>query len=87
MPHPLKKTLFLESGADANEAAVNIAPKYTGGLEVASPHISFHGLSDSTRALTFAGWHAGHGPAHPGTHAIVAPYCLPVSAEANIPGM
>lgn len=85
MPHPLKKTLFLQSGADANEAAVNIARKYTGGLEVASPHLSFHGLSDSTRALTFSGWHAGHGPALPGTHAIVAPYCYRCPLRQTFP--
>lgn len=75
MPEPLKKSMFLQSGADANEAAVNIARKYTGGFEVASPHISFHGMSDATRALTFAGWHAGYGPPAPGAMAMVAPYC------------
>ena len=75
MPEPLKKSMFLQSGADANEAAVNIARKYTGGFEVASPHVSFHGMSDATRALTFAGWHAGYGPAAAGTMAMVAPYC------------
>ena len=75
MPEPLKKSMFLQSGADANEAAVNIARKYTGGFEVASPHVSFHGMSDATRALTFAGWHAGYGPPAPGAMAMVAPYC------------
>lgn len=75
MPEPLKKSMFLQSGADANEAAVNIARKHTGGFEVASPHVSFHGMSDATRALTFAGWHAGYGPPAPGTMAMVAPYC------------
>jgi 2,2-dialkylglycine decarboxylase (pyruvate) len=62
MPPGLEKSLFLQSGADANEAAVMIARKYTGGFEVASPHISFHGMSDTTRSLTFSGWHANHGP-------------------------
>ncbi|MBI4182381.1 MAG: aspartate aminotransferase family protein [Proteobacteria bacterium] len=85
MPAPLKKTLFLQSGADANEAAVNIARKYTGGHDVASPHISFHGLSDTTRALTFAGWHAGYGPAAPGAHAIVAPYCYRCPLNHSFP--
>ena len=75
MPEPLKKSMFLQSGADANEAAINIARKHTGGFEVASPHISFHGMSDATRALTFAGWHAGHGPPAPGAMAMIAPYC------------
>ena len=75
MPEPLKKSMFLQSGADANEAAINIARKHTGGFEVASPHVSFHGMSDATRALTFAGWHAGYGPPAPGAMAMIAPYC------------
>lgn len=75
MPPPLQKSLFGESGSDANELAMMIARKATGGHEIASPHVSFHGLSDATRAVTFAGWHANHGPLLPGSYAIVAPYC------------
>jgi len=75
MPAPLQKSLFGESGSDANELAMMIARKATGGHEIASPHVSFHGLSDATRAVTFAGWHSGHGALMPGAYAIVAPYC------------
>ena len=75
MPRPLQKSLFGESGADANEMAMTIARKFTGGYEIASPHVSFHGLSDATRAVTFAGWHAGHGHLAGGAYAIIAPYC------------
>jgi len=75
MPRPLQKSLFGESGSDANEMAMMIARKYTGGYEIASPHISFHGLSDATRAVTFSGWHANHGHLPGGSYAIVAPYC------------
>jgi len=75
VPGPLQKSLFGESGADANEMAMMIARKYTGGYEIASPHVSFHGLSDSTRAVTFSGWHANHGHLPGGTYAIIAPYC------------
>lgn len=75
MPPPLQKSLFGESGSDANEMAMMIARKYTGGHEIAAPHLSFHGLSDATRAVTFAGWHGGHGQLPGGTHAMVAPYC------------
>src|SRR5471030_2242612 len=42
VPRPLQKSLFGESGADANEMSMMIARKYTGGFEIASPHISFH---------------------------------------------
>jgi 2,2-dialkylglycine decarboxylase (pyruvate) len=75
VPRPLQKSLFGESGADANEMAMMIARKYTGGYEIASPHISFHGLSDATRAITFSGWHANHGHLPGGTYALIAPYC------------
>lgn len=83
VPRPLKKSMFLGSGSDSNEAAVTIAKKYTGGFEVASPHISFHGLSEASRSVTFAGWHAGYGPMTPGVYAIMAPYCYrcPIGLE------
>jgi 2,2-dialkylglycine decarboxylase (pyruvate) len=75
MPEPLQKSLFGESGSDANEMAMMIARKFTGGYEIASPHISFHGLSDATRSVTYAGWHSGHGHLPGGSYAMVAPYC------------
>ncbi len=89
LPEPLRKSLFLQSGADANEAAINIARKYTGGFEVASPHISFHGMSDTTRALTFAGWHRGYGPPQPGLMAMLAPYCYrcPIALKPDSCGL
>lgn len=85
MPRPLQKSLFGESGADANEMAMMIARKYTGGYEIASPHISFHGLSDATRAVTFAGWHAGHGHLPGGTYALIAPYCYRCPLKKSFP--
>ena len=83
LPDPLQKSMFLQSGADANEAAINIARKYTGGFEIISPHISFHGMSDTTRALTYAGWHRGYGPPQAGMMAMLAPYCYrcPINLE------
>ena len=90
LPDPLQKSMFLQSGADANEAAINIARKCTGGFEIISPHISFHGMSDTTRALTYAGWHRGYGPPQAGMMAMLAPYCYrcPINLErrpANSP--
>src|SRR5438046_977492 len=75
MPEGLEKSLFLQSGSDANEAAVMIARQHTGGYEVASPHVSFHGLSDPARSLTFAGLPGGHGPLPAGRSATTAPSC------------
>lgn len=85
MPDPLQKSLFGESGSDANEMAMMIARKFTGGYEIASPHISFHGLSDATRAMTFAGWHANHGQLPGGSYAIVAPYCYRCPLNQSFP--
>lgn len=85
VPPPLQKSLFGESGSDANEMAMMIARKYTGGYEIASPHLSFHGLSDATRAVTFAGWHAGHGHLPGGTTAMVAPYCYRCPLNQTFP--
>ena len=73
-PPGLNRSMFLTSGSDSNEAAMAIAKRYTGGYEVASPVVSFHGMSDSARAVTFSGWHGGYGPFAPGNYAIMAPY-------------
>jgi 2,2-dialkylglycine decarboxylase (pyruvate) len=85
VPHPLQKSCFLLSGSDANEAALAVAKKYTGRYEVASPHTSFHGLSESTRAVTFSGWHQGYGPYPPGTYGLLAPYCYRCPVQHTFP--
>ena len=73
-PPGMNRSLFLTSGSDSNEAAMAIAKRYTGGYEIASPVVSFHGMSDATRAVTFSGWHQGYGPYAPGNYPIIAPY-------------
>jgi 2,2-dialkylglycine decarboxylase (pyruvate) len=85
VPPPLQKTFFLLSGSDANEAALAVAKKYTGRYEVASPHTSFHGLSESARAVTFTGWHQGYGPYAPGTFGMLAPYCYRCPVQHTFP--
>jgi 2,2-dialkylglycine decarboxylase (pyruvate) len=74
LPPPLQKSTFLISGSDSNEAAISMAKMYTGRFEIAAPHCSFAGLSDTARAVTFAGWRRGYGPLIPGAYAILAPY-------------
>ena len=73
-PPGLNRSLFLTSGSDSNEAAMAIAKRYTGGYEVASPVVSFHGQSEAARAVTFSGWRQGYGPYAPGNYPILAPY-------------
>jgi 2,2-dialkylglycine decarboxylase (pyruvate) len=75
LPAPLTKSFFSLSGSDSIEAAINIARRVTGRLEMASPHISFHGLSDTPRSVSYAAWHKGIPPAV-GSFALMAPYCL-----------
>ena len=85
VPRPLKKSMFLGSGADSNEAAITIAKKFTGGFEVASPHVSFHGMSEGSRTVTFAGWHKGYGALQIGSYAIMAPYCYRCPVQHEFP--
>ncbi|HAA95903.1 MAG TPA: aspartate aminotransferase family protein [Dehalococcoidia bacterium] len=73
-PEGMDRSMFLTSGSDSNEAAMAIAKRFTGGYEFASPAVSFHGMNDSTRAVTFSGWHEGYGPYAPGHYPIMAPY-------------
>ncbi len=73
-PPGLNRSMFQTSGSDSNEAALAIAKRYTGGYEVASPMVSFHGQSEATRAVTYSGWHQGYGPYAPGSYAMFAPY-------------
>ena len=73
-PSGLTRSMFLTSGSDSNEAAMSIAKRYTGGYEVASPVVSFHGQSEAARAVTFSGWRQGYGPYAPGNYPILAPY-------------
>jgi 2,2-dialkylglycine decarboxylase (pyruvate) len=85
VPAPLQKSFFLLSGSDANEAALAVARKYTGRFEVASPHTSFHGLSDAARAVTFTGWHQGYGPYPAGNYGMLAPYCYRCPVQHTFP--
>ncbi|WP_375459677.1 aspartate aminotransferase family protein [uncultured Enterovirga sp.] len=75
LTRPLQKSLFLVSGSDAIEAAVDMARKATGGVDVLALNMALHGsTSFVTRSLTF-GWNRSrHGLAAPGTSAILAPY-------------
>lgn len=81
---PLQKSLFLVSGSDAVEAAIDMARKVTGGVDVLALHMGLHGsTSFITRSLSF-GWNRSkHGLAAQGTTAILAsyPYRCPVASS------
>jgi len=72
---PLQKSLFLVSGSDAIEAAVDMARKATGGIDVLALDMALHGsTSFVTRSLTFGWGRSKHRLAAPGTSAILTPY-------------
>jgi acetylornithine/N-succinyldiaminopimelate aminotransferase len=52
LPPPLTRVFFSNSGAEANDAAIKLARKVTGRLDVISTHRSFHGRTISTASAT-----------------------------------
>ncbi|MEE2698165.1 MAG: aspartate aminotransferase family protein [Pseudomonadota bacterium] len=86
LPKKLQRSLFLVSGSDSIEAAVDLARKYTGGLDVLGFHSGLHGsTSYLTRSLSFNWNRRKHAVVAPATTAILAPYCYrcPLSLEPN----
>jgi 2,2-dialkylglycine decarboxylase (pyruvate) len=76
LPSPLKKSLFLVSGSDAIEAAIDLARKATGGLDVLGLHTGLHGsTSFLTRSLSFAWNRSQHATVAPATSSILSPHC------------
>jgi 2,2-dialkylglycine decarboxylase (pyruvate) len=76
LPKPLQKSLFLVSGSDSIEGAVDLARKATGGLDVLGFHTGLHGsTSYLTRSLSFAWSRSKHSIVAPATSAILAPHC------------
>jgi 4-aminobutyrate aminotransferase/(S)-3-amino-2-methylpropionate transaminase len=72
-----KKTLFLNSGAEADENAVKIARMYTKKTDVITFTGAFHGRTLLTMTLTskVKPYKFGFGPFAPGVHRIEFPYC------------
>ena len=80
LPAPLKKSLFLNTGSEANEAALRMAKLATGGYEVVALGGSWHGTTGGSAAVTYASDRRGYGPKVPGHHVIPEPnsYRCPV---------
>jgi len=75
LPDSLCKTILLNTGSESTEVAIKMAKMYTGGFEILSFAAGFHGLTAGRGSSTFSLGHAGHGPAMPGTYAILEPNC------------
>jgi glycine hydroxymethyltransferase len=82
---PLKASILLSTGSEANEVALSIAKKYTGGFEAASFHISYIGRTAVTRTLSPALTHKGYGPLIPGTFTMPGPYCYRCPVNESYP--
>jgi acetylornithine/N-succinyldiaminopimelate aminotransferase len=52
LPPNLTRVFFANSGAEANDAAIKLARKVTGRMDIISTHQSFHGRTISTASAT-----------------------------------
>jgi acetylornithine/N-succinyldiaminopimelate aminotransferase len=59
LPGPLCRVFFSNSGAEANDAAIKLARKVSGRLDVLSTNKSFHGRTISTASATGQAKHRG----------------------------
>jgi len=86
LPKPLQKSLFLVSGSDAIEAAIDLARKATGGLDVLGLHMGLHGsTSYLTRSLSFVWNRNQHAVVAPATSAILSPHCYRCPVGSTFP--
>lgn len=72
-----KKTMFVNSGAEAVENAIKIARKYTGKTDIISFEGAFHGRTLMTMSLTskVKPYKFGFGPFAPGVYKLPFAYC------------
>ncbi|HEY3178312.1 MAG TPA: aspartate aminotransferase family protein [Casimicrobiaceae bacterium] len=73
VPKPLRKSLLVNTGSESNEAAIKMAKLYTGGFEVIGLGGSWHGVTSSASAVSFASDRKGYGPGMPGTFILPEP--------------
>ena len=86
LPKPLQRSLFLVSGSDSIEGAVDLARKATGGVDVIGMHAGLHGsTSYMTRSLSFNWNRNRHSVVAPSTSAVLAPYCYRCPLKLKFP--
>ncbi|WP_130346000.1 aspartate aminotransferase family protein [Herbihabitans rhizosphaerae] len=73
LPEPLRRTMFLSTGGESNEAALRLAKLHTGGFEVLALTGSWHGMTGGASSSTYSAGRKGYGPAMPGTMALPTP--------------
>jgi len=75
LPPPLSKVQFLNTGGEANEAAIRLAKIATGRFEIIGMAGSWHGTTTGAASTTYAHGRKKYGPVMPGSLAIPAPNC------------
>ncbi len=75
LPGTLDKVQFLNTGGEANEAAIRLAKIATGKFEVIAMSGSWHGTTTGAASATYAHGRKGYGPVMPGSLTIPAPNC------------
>jgi 2,2-dialkylglycine decarboxylase (pyruvate) len=73
LPAPLRRSLFVNTGSESNDAAIKMAKLYTGGFEVVGLGGSWHGVTGNAGSVSFASDRKGYGPGMPGTYVIPEP--------------
>ncbi len=73
LPAPLKRSLFVNTGSESNEAALRLAKLVTGGFEVIAVGGSWHGTTSASAAVSYASDRRGYGPAIPGVFPMPEP--------------
>jgi len=75
LPATLSKVQFLNTGGEANEAALRLAKITTGSFEIIGMAGSWHGTTTGAASTTYAHGRKKYGPVMPGSLAIPAPNC------------
>ncbi len=75
LPAPLERAMFLNTGGEANEAAIRLAKIASGRFEVIGMAGSWHGTTTGAASNTYAHGRKRYGPVMPGSLAIPAPNC------------
>lgn len=75
LPESLQKVLLVNTGSEANEAALRMAKLKTEGFEVIGLSASWHGMTAGASSSGYIAARKGYGPAMPGTMAIPTPNC------------
>ena len=73
LPPELQKVLLINTGSEANEAALRMAKMFTGGFEVVGFVGSWHGMTAGSSSITYSAGRKGYGPGIPGAMALPVP--------------